>query len=313
MQRPDLVWVTTLAASHAARNGLDTSRPAFYALGGTDGLRAVAAGDAQAVLAWRPGAGWEAALPADHSSRHLLELYLPMCAARTGHPVTVGHIGQSLDGYIATQAGESRFVTGQQNIFHLHRLRALADAVVVGARTVAADDPRLTTRLVPGANPLRVVLDPRRRLAAHHRLFTDGEAPTLLVCEARRAACGPDRVGDAEVIGVPSAAGGLDLSALLDVLHRRGCHAVFVEGGGVTVSGFLEAGLLDRLQVTVAPLLIGDGRPGVRLPPTSSLNDCLRLRHRIFRMGDDILFDCDLRSPRPTVLPPDDATLARVL
>jgi diaminohydroxyphosphoribosylaminopyrimidine deaminase / 5-amino-6-(5-phosphoribosylamino)uracil reductase len=278
---------------------MDLQQFACFALDGDSALRVVAPDDPQAVLAWRPGVGWEAALPAGHSDRDLLELYLPICAARTGHPVTVGHIGQSLDGYIATQTGESRFVTGQQNIVHLHRLRALADAVVVGAGTVAADDPRLTTRLVPGTNALRVVLDPRRRLARHHGLFTDGEAPTLVVCDEQLAADGPQRIGNAEILGVPATAGRLDLGALLERLRRRGCHFVFVEGGGVTVSAFLEAQLLDRLHVAVAPLLIGDGRPGVRLPGQASLDDRVRLRHRVFRMGDDILFDCDLRSPRP--------------
>src|SRR6266404_4253948 len=82
--------------------------------------------------------------PADAAERSLVDLYLPICAATAARPITVGHLGQSLDGFIATHAGESRFVTGQENVLHSHRLRALCDAVVVGAGTVAADDPRLT-------------------------------------------------------------------------------------------------------------------------------------------------------------------------
>ena len=79
---------------------------------------------------------------------------------------TYVYVASSLDGFIATPGGDSRFVTGPDNILHLHRMRALSDAVVVGAQTVAADDPRLTTRMVPGDSPVRVVLDPRRRLSA---------------------------------------------------------------------------------------------------------------------------------------------------
>jgi diaminohydroxyphosphoribosylaminopyrimidine deaminase / 5-amino-6-(5-phosphoribosylamino)uracil reductase len=71
---------------------------------------------------------------------------------------------------------------------------------------------------------------------------------------------------------------------------------VFVEGGGVTVSMFLEANLLDRLHMTVAPLIIGDGRPAIRLPARALLGDCHRPSYRVFRMGGDVLFDCDLRS-----------------
>jgi riboflavin biosynthesis pyrimidine reductase len=82
----------------------------------------------------------------------------------------------------------------------------------------------------------------------------------------------------------------------LQELHRRGCHAVFVEGGGVTVSRFLEAGLLDRLHVAIAPMVVGEGRPGLRLPPAERLSDSLRPAHRVFRMGEDVLFDCDLRA-----------------
>ena len=78
--------------------------------------------------------------------------------------------------------------------------------------------------------------------------------------------------------------------------YARGCARIFVEGGGVTVSALLEANLLDRLQVAIAPLIIGDGRPAIRLPARTALRDCHRPRYRVFRMGDDVLFDCELRS-----------------
>src|SRR5262249_54371948 len=107
-----------------------------------------------------------AQLPAGDPRAAILDLYLPICSATAEHPITVGHLGQSLDGFIATHAGESRYVTGQENIVHLHRLRAICHAVVVGARTVSTDDPQLTTRLVEGPNPLRVIIDPARRLDA---------------------------------------------------------------------------------------------------------------------------------------------------
>jgi len=88
----------------------------------------------------------------------------------------------------------------------------------------------------------------------------------------------------------------LDLKDLLHQLHARGYYRIFVEGGGVTVSSFLEAGLLDRLHIAVAPLLIGEGRPTIRMPPRLRLQDCLRLHHRVYRAGNDVLFDCDLRA-----------------
>lgn len=206
-------------------------------------------------------------------------------------PATIAHLGQSLDGFIATYSGDSRYVNGRGNLLHLHRMRALCDALVVGAGTVAADDPQLTTRLVPGPSPVRVVIDPRRRLPPSHRVFTDGAAPTLLAC---RAGLEGSPHGAAEVLGVPALGEQLDLAALLALLRARGYARIFVEGGGRTVSAFLAAGLLDRLQIAVAPLLIGDGRPAIRLAAPARLGDCRRPAHRVYRMGEDILFDCDL-------------------
>jgi len=238
-------------------------------------------------------------LPASDPRAAVLDLYLPICSATAEHPITVGHLGQSLDGFIATQAGESRYVNGRENIVHLHRLRALCDAVIVGAGTVAADDPQLTTRLVEGPSPLRVVIDPARRLDATYRVFTDQEAHTLYVCSRSLLKADEQRFGCATIVGIDDhadGAGSVNVAALVAMLRARGCSRIFVEGGGVTVSMFLEANLLDRLHMTVAPLIIGDGRPAIRLPARALLDDCHRPGYRVFRMGGDVLFDCDLRS-----------------
>src|SRR4029077_2698892 len=160
----------------------ETDQTAAFGLTLDGQLVPVPNADPAAVVLWRSGAGWEAAVPADDARRAIIDLYLPLCSAIAGRPITIGHIGQSLDGFIAMRSGESHWITGKQSLLHMHRLRALCDAVVVGAGTVAADDPQLTTRLVPGPSPLRVVLDPGRRLGADHRVFTDDAAETLYVC-----------------------------------------------------------------------------------------------------------------------------------
>ena len=243
-------------------------------------------------LVWRGANGWHCVPGTLAGTRDFLELYLPLCQPLTGGVRIVGHLGQSLDGCIATHTGDSRFVTGQDNLQHLHRMRALCDAVIVGAGTVAHDDPRLTTRLVPGTHPVRVVLDPDRRLGRHYRVFTDGEAPTLLCCNAGHK--GTAAVGQAEVLELPVRAGALNLCALGTALAKRGLHRLFVEGGGVTVSGFLRLGLLERLHIAVAPLIIGRGRVGVTLPPCDALQQALRPPCRVYRMGQDMLYDLDL-------------------
>ena len=127
-------------------------------------------------------------------------------------------------------------------------------------------------------------------------MFSDGAATTLRVCAAGTAAGQAARARGETTLEVAASGGRLDLQDLLRQLHARGCSRLFVEGGGVTVSSFLKAGLLDRLHIAIAPLLIGEGRPAIRMPPRLRLQDCLRLQHRVYRAGADILFDCDLRA-----------------
>jgi riboflavin-specific deaminase-like protein len=285
------VLATSRIAESAEGAGLSTD----FASTPDGDLAPVGPGNPGAVVAWRPGTGWEPLLALDDPRRALVELYLPITSATSQRPLTVGHLGQSLDGFIATHSGESQFVTGEENILHLHRMRALCDAVVVGAGTVAADDPQLTTRKVPGRSPLRVVLDPARRLADHYKVFTDDSAETLYICTHGVAQPGETQVGRATLRTVSDVPNGMDAAAVLDLLRERGCHRIFVEGGGVTVSMFLEADLLDRLQVAIAPLIIGNGRPAIRLPARDALSECRRPRYRVFRMGGDVFFDCDLR------------------
>ena len=260
-------------------------------------LTAVTPDDPRAVLAWDAQTGWRSKLPPDDPRSGLLELYLPICSATEMRPMTIGHLGQSLDGFIATRSGDSQFVTGDDNMVHMHRLRALCDAIVVGAGTVAADNPQLTTRRVTGRSPIRVIVDPQRRLTPSARVFVDEAAPTLYFCGHSRIAAGETHVGAATVIGIDERDdGSANVGQVLEQLGARRCARVFVEGGGVTVSAFLESNLLDRLQITVAPMLIGDGRPAIRLPPPNRLRDCRRPSCRVFKMGSDILFDCDLRA-----------------
>ena len=291
----DAAWAAALAAARVADALAAAGRPAWFTLGDDEQLVAVAEGDRSAMLSWQPTGGWVSRLRTHDAGQPIFDLYLPLCAATTTRPFVVGHLGQSLDGFIATHGGDSQFVTGEENIVHLHRLRALCDAVVVGAGTVAADDPQLTTRHVPGPNPLRVVFDPARRLDDHFRVFHEASAPTVYVCAASLMRPAETHVGVAAIVPVADAGGQVEVSELARVLWARGCRRILVEGGGVTVSKFLKANLIDRLQVAVAPFIMGDGRPAIRLPAPALLSHCERPRHRVFQMGDDVLFELVLR------------------
>ena len=247
-----------------------------------------------ALLARRAGA-CDATAP-------LSRLFDPVLGQGAGEDgcLVIGRLAQTLDGRIATCGGSSQWIGGRGDILHTHRLRALCHAVIVGAGTVAQDDPRLTTREVPGENPVRVVIDPARRLPAGRRVFQDGAAPTLLACLDDTA--GEERHGAAEVLRLPRAGAGLDLAALLRALSARGLSRIFVEGGGITVSRFLSAGLLDRLHVTVAPVILGSGRSAFILPEAARIADGLRFTWNTYPLeGGDILLDIPLARTRPRV------------
>lgn len=293
----DDAWQLVCAAARTARRISSLESESHYAFDGKT-LNPVAANDRSAVLAWNHG--WRSLLAAPDQRQVCLDLYLPLSGTHMGThgaaPLVIGQLGQSIDGYIATASGQSHYVTGEASILHLHRLRALSDCVIVGAGTVAADDPRLTTRLVSGNNPVRVVLDPQLRLSVTHQVFSDGQAPTLRVRAQGVPLPASHRCDIVEDIELPAPAGKLDLLALLTELQSRGHRSVLVEGGGVTVSAFFAAGLLDRLHIAVAPFIMGEGRPGLRVPGPAQLQNCLRPPPRIYALGSDVLFDCDLRT-----------------
>ena len=296
MEPSDSAWRILLSAAGLAPSLEGDGRAVTFRADESDALCEVAPDDPRGLLAWQPGSGWQLTIAASDPRAATLDLYLPVCSATPAHPITIGHLGQSLDGFIATLTGDSQFVTGAANIVHLHRMRALCDAVIVGAGTVATDDPQLTTRHVSGDNAVRVVFDPARRLASAYKVFSDEAAPTLYVCARSQVRPGETHVGTAPIVAFDDGSPGQEVRQVLDILRKRGCSRVFVEGGGVTVSAFLEANLLDRLQMAIAPLLIGDGRPAIRLAPHANLRDCRRPRYRVFRMGGDVLFDCDLQA-----------------
>ncbi|WP_238335637.1 GTP cyclohydrolase II [Serinicoccus kebangsaanensis] len=210
-------------------------------------------------------------------------------------PLVVAQLGQSLDGFIATRTGDATFVTGELDREHLHRLRALVDAVVVGGATVACDDPRLTVRAVTGRHPTRVVLDPRGVTPRTASVLTDGAAPTLWVVGPEVEAGAP---GDhVDVVRWPTD-GPMDPRAVVDLLAARDLRRVLVEGGGRLVSAFVRAEVVHRLYLTTAPVLIGDGVPGLRVEGQDRLTDALRPPARRYQLGEDVVTELEL-TPRP--------------
>lgn len=214
--------------------------------------------------------------------------------------VTVSY-AQSLDGRIATSGGESRYISGAASLRLAHRLRRENQAILVGINTVLHDDPRLTCRLVRGRSPIRVVLDSALRLPPASKLAATAAAqPTRVFC-ARQAPGSRERALAAlgvKVTRVPvntGGAGGLDLRAVLFQLEKEGCRRLLVEGGASIITAFLRAGLVDRLVITTAPLLIGSGVAAVGDLGVAALAEAMRpARVRRRRFGADLVWDLHL-------------------
>ena len=211
-------------------------------------------------------------------------------ARRAERSLVVAQLGQSLDGRVATASGHSHYINGDAALSLLHALRASVDAVVVGVGTALADDPQLTVRRVDGANPARVLIDRTRRGGSTFKLLREDGARRIVF--GRALPDDPRGVESVVLDGVRLAP-----KAILEALAERGMTRVLIEGGARTVSGFLEAGALDRLCLLVGPVIIGSGPVGLTLPPIETLDEALRPAvETVVLPGGDVLLDCALRS-----------------
>ncbi len=223
------------------------------------------------------------------------DLFGPLRAGSVDGLMVIGQCGQSIDARIATASGHSHYINGAAGLAHLHRLRALVDAVVVGVGTAQADDPQLTVRRVTGPNPARVVIDPSGRLTPRARLLANDGVRRLVIA-------GPDAAidlsPDIEVARLATTKGQLAPVSILALLAHRGFRRILIEGGANTVSRFLAAGCLDRLHVVIAPMIIGAGPSSVSLAPIDRIEQAIRAPMRAHILGDEVLLDCDLSAQR---------------
>jgi diaminohydroxyphosphoribosylaminopyrimidine deaminase/5-amino-6-(5-phosphoribosylamino)uracil reductase len=200
-----------------------------------------------------------------------------------GRPMVTLKLATSLDGRIATSAGESRWITGPQARARVHLMRASHDAVLVAGGTARADDPELTVRgLGIASQPLRIVAARRLDLPRGGRLQASiAQGPLWLLhgAAAPAEARAHWSAEGARLIVLPEQAGGLDPAALLAALGAEGLTRVFCEGGGQFAAALLQAGLVDRLEVFGAGLALGaDGRPGLGPLGLTALKDAPRFR-----------------------------------
>jgi diaminohydroxyphosphoribosylaminopyrimidine deaminase/5-amino-6-(5-phosphoribosylamino)uracil reductase len=226
------------------------------------------------------------------AAEHLNRFYLTHM--RTGLPYVTAKFAASLDGRIATRTGESRWISAAPARELSHRLRQRHDAVLVGAGTVAADDPRLTVRLAGATRqPLRVVVDSRLRTPPTASLLSGG-GPVVI---ATTAAAAPARAAlldsaGAEVLVLPDVAGRVDLRALLRALGERGLISVLVEGGAELLGALLDLRAIDAVVAVLAPTLIGGAaaRAAIGGLGAATLADATALAGlQVERLGADLI------------------------
>lgn len=226
-------------------------------------------------------------------------LFGPLQSGAVDDLVVIGQIGQSLDGRIASIDGRREFINGPEGLAHLHRLRALADAVVIGVGTALADDPQLTVRRVAGPSPARVVIDPRGRIPRAARVLSDDGARRMVITNTEPH---PDLPPGVERLALAAGDGGhIDPADIVAALARAGFRRLLIEGGAETLSRFLAAQCLDRLHIVVAPIILGSGRASCTLPTIAHADDAIRPQVRSVPLGDEVLFDCDLSHHRRVV------------
>ena len=192
----------------------------------------------------------------DHEVNDLLKIFLPIvCSSKKTQ--FIAHIAQSLDGFIATNLGESKYISSKENLEHIHRLRAISDIIIVGANTFYEDKPKLTTRLVEGDNPKIHVFDPKRILKSNQ------------------------------------ISNNIKIISDKDVMRNNfnKYKTIYIEGGGKTISYFMKKNIIDRIHLCLCPIILGGGRPSFIQNKNISINNLKSYDPKHYNMGNDVLFD----------------------
>ncbi|NJM08458.1 RibD family protein [Candidatus Gracilibacteria bacterium] len=205
---------------------------------------------------------------------------------------------QTLDGRLATRSGSSQWIGGPESLVLAHRLRASHDAIMVGSGTLRHDNPRLTVRLVPGSDPLRVVVDSGLTIGDDAAVLRDGAARGTVLATTARAPV--ERRTQLEALGatvlvLPEKAGGVDLQVLLATLSARGVASLMVEGGARLLTALLHERLADRLVVCIAPKMLGSGIEAIGDLGIDRLPDAIALHATSWTpCGSDMVLDARL-------------------
>ncbi len=219
----------------------------------------------------------------------MLQIYLPFCfyrilARKMNKAVAVAHFAQSLDGKIATNTGNSRWISGQENLIHAHRMRALCKGILIGMNTLLRDKPALTVRHVEGENPVKIVVG---NSSADYSSLNAAEDKVVVITNGDLTLNKHIRV-----IKINSKNGSLDPHEILRIIYTElNISSVYVEGGAYTSSNFLINRALQQVQMYLSPLIFGSGISNFTFPVINDVEESLKFNHHNFiPMGEGILF-----------------------
>ena len=215
-------------------------------------------------------------------------LYLPYCvlpyfSKKNKKCFAITHFAQTLDGRIASSSGSSKWIGNEQNLIHAHKMRALCDAILVGASTVVVDDPKLDVRHVTGENPRVVVVGGERIDLAKY--YISGSDP-ILFCEDKN---GIEK--GIKKIKLTKYQDEFETKEILECLFNIGLHSVYIEGGSKTTSSFLRQSNIDQLQIHISPRILGSGISGFSFDGIDDMEDAINFtKSRFIAMGDHMMF-----------------------
>jgi riboflavin-specific deaminase-like protein len=221
-------------------------------------------------------------------NRRIFELYLPYVflpyyARKLNKTFVVTHFAQSLDGRIASISGDSKWIGNQQNLIHAHRMRALLDGIIVGAKTLEADNPRLTVRHVEGENPCKIIIGGDKLELDDYRVSKD---EIIIFCQNHKNSDENFIIHQLE-----KDKNYFKTSDMLRILYQKGIHSVYIEGGSITTSTFLSQHSVDQVQIHFAPIILGSGITGFNFKGVEALKEGIHFKSfRFHPVGDEMMF-----------------------
>ena len=216
----------------------------------------------------------------------ILNILLPIL--RKNKKLVIAQIGQSIDGRIALNNGNSHYINNPKSIIYLHCLRSISDAIIVGSNTIKKDDPLLTTRKIKGTNPKRIIIDGSLSLNNKYKIFNDGNENIIFTKSNKNI-----RLNNSTIIRLKEKNFTKNFITQIKKLKYKN---ILVEGGSKTISELINNKYIDILQFMIAPILIGSGINSLNLKEISNLNKAIRPKHNFNELENEIIVNLFLNS-----------------